>query len=352
MGRILGPVKSLTIDANVSPCAHICRYCSVGDRGPKFPLERWMTFVERFLDWRKGRGGDAPDVQRGFVGPSFNFEIKTYATLRKWYQCKVGSNWNWLAIGGLKMRGEEEMRRWLSERQGLGLEGVKASFTGHGAVHDRWNGRHGDFDFLMRTLRTAAEIGLGHSTTLFLTKSSLPLMDELVDKLDALPTPHKGRHVCPYYYIAHGAHHEAERITEEDRENLTGVVTEGLGTILILRSEREWIESIRGDGEAPTDIFLHLELNAENVDRLEAMSCDEIFADLEARARASLATFPSLHELADTYGDRNGTKIYMFARDLDRMWLDRFLGANPIDLDRQLLHYHLGRSLNPPPLWK
>ncbi len=353
MGRLHGSVKALTIEANVSPCAHICRYCSIGDRGPKFSLDRWFAFVERFMDWANERGHDDFHIGTGFF-PSFNFNIETYAALRNWFKDRLGINLGCIPLGGLKMRDEEDMRRWLIERQAVGLEGIAASFVGVGAVHDRWNGRLGDFDYLMRTLRTAAELGLSRIETLYLTKSSLPLMDELIEKLDALPTPpqNKNRQVRPFYYIGHATHHEGESITEQDRENLPRFVTDCLPREWVLRSEREWIDVLRNEEEAPHNLALHLELNAENIDCLEAMSCDEIFTDLETRAFASVARFPSLRELSETYADHNGTKIYMFAADLERLWLNRFLDANPIELDRQLLHYLLGRSLNPPPLWE
>jgi len=349
MVRKVGKVLDLTIEANVSPCAHICRYCSIGDRGPKFPLTRWMAFVERFLDWQKAQGPEAPGVQGGFL-PAFNFDLNALVRLNQWLKGTQGFTLTWIPLGGVKMRSELEMRKWLLERQAIGIEGVSGSFVGHGAVHDRWNGRHGDFAFLMRTLRTAAELGMKHGTTLFLTKSSLPLMDELARILDALPTPYDGRHVRPFYYIGHGAHHDAERITEEDRDNLPAFVKESVGRDFDLRSEREWIEIVRGEKETPQDLYLHLELTADNIDRLEAMSCDEIFADLETRARATLSAFPSLRELCEAYGDHYGTKIYIPV-DIARRWLFRFLDAHPMDFDRSLLHYHFGRSLTPPPLW-
>jgi hypothetical protein len=350
MGRILEKVSCLTIEANISPCAHICRYCSIGDRGSKFQIERWTAFVERFLDWQKSKSPNAPLVQGGFLGPAYNFDLETFVSLSHWYERTQGHALTWIPLGGVKMCSDPEMRQWLLERQAAGVEGVSASFVGYGSVHDRWNGRRGDFNFLMRTLRTAAEIGMEHGTTLYLTKSSLPLMDELARTLDTLPTPHIGRHVRPFYYIGHGAHHEAECITEEDREQLPAFARESLEKNFGLRSEREWIESIRSEEETPRDLYLHLELTRENIDRLEAMSCDDIFADLETRARVTLSAFPSLHELCETYGDRNGTKI-MIPVDIDRLWLSRFLDEHPMDFDRSLLHYHLGRSLNPPPLW-
>jgi len=352
MGRTLGKVRNLTIQANTSPCAHICRYCQIGDRGPMFPLDRWTAFVERFADWSKSEGPDGLRVQGGFIGPAYNFDLDTFIALSRWRERTEGNALNWIFLGGLKMRSEPDMRQWLLERQAVGVEGVHASFVGLGAVHDRWHGRCGDFDFLMSTLGTAVELGLTLSTTLYLTKSGLPHMEDLEQILNNVPVPRVGRHARPFYNIGHGAHHDAERISEEDRENLPAFLREYLPSEWILRSEREWIETIRREEETLEDLSLHLELTGQNIDRLEAMSCNDILADLETRARATLSACPSLSELCETYADPNGMKIYVATFDLERLWLSRFLEAHPMDFDRSLVHYHFGRSLNPPPLWE
>jgi hypothetical protein len=151
MGRSLGKVRFFHLQANVSPCAHICRYCQIGDRSGKFPFDRWLSFYVRFIDWFEERSLKDIRMSGGFF-PSFNFDIKTYMTLKEWYQRKLGVDWHGIALGGLKMRNEAEMRRWLVERQAVGFKVVIGTFVGHGAVHDRWNGRQGDFDFMIRTL--------------------------------------------------------------------------------------------------------------------------------------------------------------------------------------------------------
>jgi hypothetical protein len=100
------------------------------------------------------------------------------------------------------------------------------------------------------------------------------------------------------------------------------------------------------------EILLHLELDAGNIGQLEAMPCEDIFTDLELRARATLSKIPSLQELAKTSADATSTRIYTFSRDIDRRWIHRFLQANPMPVDYKLLHYHLGSSFRPPRLWE
>ncbi len=150
-----------------------------------------------------------------------------------------------MTLGGLKMRGEREMRDWLAGLQRHGLDEVMATFVGYGDVHDRWNGRRGDFDFLIMTIRTAIELGLSVSTLHILVKSSLPIMEELFDRLDALTPTGSERSVRPAYYSGHGVHREDERLTESDRDILTPRIAEAIGEGFVLRAEREWVDHFR-----------------------------------------------------------------------------------------------------------
>lgn len=345
-----GKVVCLTLEASTSPCSHICRYCSIGDRGGKFPLKRWMSFVEGFEDWANTQGPPELTVQGGFCGPSYDFSLPDFITVSEWYERRKNHGLSWIPLGGLKMRPQTEMREWLKERHDVGLNGVSAAFVGTHGVHDRWNGRHGDFDFLFQTLHTAAELGLQHGTTIFVTKSSLPLLTDLAALLDTLPTPHQGRHARLFFYIGHGAHHEEERISESDRDKLPELARSIFTQSWPLYSEREWIKRILSEHEESPDIFLHLELTSRNIENLARQPYEKIFADLKSRALADFAKFPTMRELCETSADRDGTRLYSIV-DIERLWLDRFLEEKNISVDHKLLHYHLGRSARPPRLW-
>ncbi|MEJ1960971.1 MAG: hypothetical protein WDO56_05250 [Gammaproteobacteria bacterium] len=249
------------------------------------------------------------------------------------------------------MRDEDDMRAWLKERQDRGLEGVGASLVGNGKVHDLWNGRKGDFEFLMMAMRVAAELGLKHGATIYLTKSVLPLIDETVELIaQRIPTPQNSRHFRPFYYIGHAAHHEAERLDEADIDRLPSYVKAEFSDDWVFRSERQWIEHLLKEPPSTRKTYLRLELDTRNIAALEARSCDDIFSDMESRARATLAQLPTTEELMERYGDRESTKIYPGIVDIDRVWINRHLDANSIEYDRKLLHYHLGKSLKPPRL--
>jgi hypothetical protein len=342
-------VKGITIEANTSPCAHICRYCSIGDRGGQFQIQRWMDVVERMMEWAR-RERPEVHVQGGFPGPSYNFDVETFDRLSRWYARLTGYPLRWIPLGGLQLRPPDEMRRWFEARMAVGLEGISAALAGVDATHDRWNGRHGDFDFLMESLRIGAELGLKHGTTLFLTRSTLPQLEELTRRLDRLPTSHHGRYVRPFFLVGHGAHLEDERITEEDRALVPEFARESLEKPWVLRSEREWIPVIQAGHPVDPSVYLHVELTAANIERMESTPCDELVADMERRAVAILDRIPSIEELAFSDADSTRRQLYSFV-DLERVWRNRFARRTGLPLEDSLLHYELGWSAKPPRLW-
>jgi len=258
-------------------------------------------------------------------------------------------------LGGLKMLPDDEMRKWLLVRRELGIDSVGAAMAGHGLVHDRWNGREGDFEFPMRTQRLARELGIGVHQWLFVTKSTLPILDETVEILDSFVGPATERIARLFLAAGYGAHHEDERITERDLDQLPTWVVDSFNAnrSASLRPEREWIELFRKDTTPlEEDVLLQLYVDDDNIDRIEATSCEETFADLERRTRAVFASMPSREELREACGDPDGTKIYEFPMDIERAWLDRYLDRQPLHLDWSLTRDLVGRSRskNPPPL--
>ena len=340
-----GAVKALEIWAVTSPCAHICRFCQIGDRAERtLPFDRWLKLVQRFQDWKLQRNLDI-EIDQGWPGPSWDFDPETLVRV----EAATGCKFTVLPLGGVKMRPPAQMRQWLEARIPLGLERVHAAMVGIGDLHDRWVGRRGDFQFLLQTFRTALELELKYSVTLYLIKSSLPMLDQLREILDALPAPPEYKHVRQFYYSGHAAHHEDERITESDLESLPAWAAASFQEHFQPRTERYWMGQFASRGSEPFDMYLNIELTAQNIDALEARSCDEILAEVEARARASMERLPSWLELATRYGNAQNQRLYS-ENDVMWVWIDRFLREQPYELDLSL-HGGLSSSKRPPVLW-
>lgn len=339
-----GAVKSLSIWANTSPCAHICRFCQIGDRAAKrFPLERWRAQVERFRNWQQQSGADLI-IDHGWPGPAYNFSLDDYVGLEDW----LGERFTVIPLGGVKMRKPGAMREWLRARQARGLERVHGAFVGLADSHDAWVGRRGNFRFLLDTFRVASDIGMSYSVTLYLTRSTLSFLDALAEAFEALPNPPAYRHVRHFYYGGYAAQQEAERLTASDLPRIPPWAMASFREHFDIRTESDWMSEVAREKDLPVDVHLSVELTKDNIGRFEALSCDDIYQDLESRAIADLGKLPSLENLAREFARDESPRLY--ARfEVARLWVDRYLEKHPMDFDRSLLHEHIGlRDVAPP----
>lgn len=342
MGREI-EISGVFIHAKRAACSHSCRYCLMGDKTlARFSTERLQRFILRFLEWGARRAVAVSYV----VNYSDEYDRETLdmlATLNARFPSRypLGA----LAFGGVKPRGETDMRAWLKERWRYGCRSAHATFAGTHAVHDGWNGRAGNFEVLMRGLRLAGEIGMARGARLLVARSTLASLEELNAHLDRLPrNPGDWRYAQPFFYLGWGARLEEERIDEDMRDALPGWLAPLMARSASSgrwRSEREWIAHLSATPEQPTRLELDIDLTDAAIDPLEHLGCDAIVAEYEARTRAAYAAIPSLHELAQRYGDRDGRRVYELQRCIEGKWLDRHLAAYPTSFERQRTHLDL-----------
>jgi hypothetical protein len=237
-------------------------------------------------------------------------------------------------------------REWLQERKKIGADSVIVSLAGMGAVHDGWNGRRGDFDYLMSALRIAGELGLGLGERLFLAQSTLPDLERLIDCLDSIPGRVVERIVVPFLYRGQAERMEEERITEKTRDSLPESIKQlaswGLGNWRDWRSEREWIEVIRSQQEQPREVRLPFQINKSTIERMESMPPEVLVAEQEARTRAAYAAIPSSSELCERNADATNCRIYTNQDDIERKWLEHHLQKSSITFERALTHLDVG----------
>src|SRR5262249_39366988 len=138
-------------------------------------------------------------------------------------------------------------------------------------------------------LRLAGERGMVRQEKLFLTQNTLPVFDRLLDILDDLPGEISHRTANPFFYAGLASRYEDERITEDVRDNLP----ERINRLRPRRfdnwlSEREWIPIMLETADQPRKLQLKIDVDETNIDRLESLSCDEVFA---ARERDYLESY-------------------------------------------------------------
>ena len=327
--------KGLRFSLRHAPCAHICRYCLISESRKRsaLPFARFEQLVHRFHDWRETQ---RPDLDIGvFVGPSYDYGIDTLQGIARLRE-RRGTKLRILNLGGLRIRRGEELAGWLQERRAAGIAGFHASLAGCGETHDRWNGRRGDFDYQLEILRLGGYYGMVREEKLFLTRSTLPLFDRLLEILDAIPGELRRRTASPFFYAGLATRYENERLTEDDRDRLPSRINKlrpkKFDTWL---SEREWIPVMLETAGKPRRLPLKLDVSETNIDYLERTPCDEVFASREREYQESYRNIPPLDELCFRYGDQTNRRIYVMSRDVEGRWLDlhqRATGVSkPID---------------------
>jgi hypothetical protein len=331
-------VSGLRIFAKTTPCAHSCRYCLVGRKKvTNIDFPRFAQVVERFLDWRNSLREPRPKILVGFED-SYEFDV---ATLKGLFDLYAKSGWtaaerNSVKLGGLERRTKSDMQAWLAARRDdANLRIVHASLAGCDEVHDRWNGRRGDFELLVQAMTAATELGLRVHQRLFVVESTLPVAERLLDRLDAIPC-NALRYLSTFVYQGNAVRLENERITERTRDHLPDRLAQielRHGTQWL--SEREWIRASERDCtlEQPKQITLDLEITEGNLAVLENSPCDEIYDALSRSAQKAHALLPPRGALMRQYGDRDNHRIYASLEELERKWLDRhFSDSSPLPL--------------------
>ncbi len=305
------------------PCHAYCRYCLLSSCGKTTGVEyeRGKRFAKRIYDELRTK---RPDLGFFFyIGYCMDDEnLMDYIQFTQ----EIGSpSGRFLQLNGLKMRTEAETAEFISGIVRAGVELIDLTFYGMQEYHDRFAGRPGDFEFLLRILNAARQWELKVRISIPVTQENMTQIDELIGLVEpfgveeiAVFLPHsKGR----------GRSLNGVRLTSDDLGGLSERVRSHLSNY---RTEGEWLASEQS--EMPTTRALTLSLTPENMEQLEAMSLEEILTYLEELDDRYYNTIPSGKDLAGLYGDKDGKRLYRRLRDLQMDWQHRYLEEHPIEV--------------------
>lgn len=314
---------SLGIENLCVPCHAHCRYCLLSSCGAVTGVsyERGKRFAERlFREARETR----PDLRLfHYIGYCMDSEhLLDYIAFS---QSIRSPSAGFLQLNGLKLRDEADTDRFVSQIVDAGIRTIDLTVYGLREYHDRFAGRAGDFDFLLRILKAAQAHGLEVHLSVPVTRENADQLEELLTQLEAL---HSGKIGL---FLPHGKGRgrflDPIRLTAEDR---AGLSERAAAKLSAYRTEGEWLAD--GGWEMPTERTLTLALTPEEIDRLESMSLEEILAYLEELDDRYYAALPSCEELAARYGDPSGTRLYRRFRDLYLEWQQRYFEDHPGDV--------------------
>src|SRR5262245_13492016 len=113
--------KSLSIIAPTTPCAHSCRYCSIGTtKFGSIAFPRLASLVERYAEWRETRGAHE-FVLWFWMGNCFDYDIDVMKGVMRLWKL-TGQPSDGIATGGLRRRDARELQEWLGALRDLGIE--------------------------------------------------------------------------------------------------------------------------------------------------------------------------------------------------------------------------------------
>lgn len=326
--------SSISVSSLCVPCSCRCRYCLLSWDGslPGADYERSKGYALRFYNWlRENR----PELGFNFY---FGYSMEHPQLLDAIaFARSIGSPiGRFLQFNGMAFRSEPELHRFLRSLKKQGTELIDLSFYGLREYHDRFAGRPGDFDYLLRVLRAANEIGLEVQLGLPLTAESAPQSGELLDIWNdfkftrrSLFVPHsegRGKYLEPIRFS------DADFACLDDR-------AKALVNTSRFKSEAQWLRD--GDFPAYENRALGLVLTKENIETFESMPFDETIAYLEKLDDDYFSAFPPLSELAQIYGDIENRRWYSL-RDLHMKYQRRFVEENGLtiqDINDERRHF-------------
>lgn len=314
---------SLGVENLCVPCHAHCRYCLLSSCGKATGVdyERGKRFAGRLhREIREKR----PDL-RFFYYIGYCMDSEQLWDYIAFCQKINSPSAEFLQLNGLKLRDERETDEFISALVKAGIKLIDLTFYGLREYHDRFAGRAGDFDCLIRILQAAYRHGLQTRISIPITQENADMMEELMTLLESL---HCGEIAV---FLPHGKGRgrslDPIRLTAEDRARLSERVASKLSAY---RTEGDWLAD--RERETPANRTLTLALTPGEIDRLETMSLEEIIACLEDLDDRYYAALPSCEELAALYGNPNGTRLYRRFRDLYLEWQQRYIAEHNLNI--------------------
>ncbi len=290
------------------PCFNHCRYCLLSWDGKEVgaPWERGIALAERYItELTEAR----PQVSVSFA---FGYSMEHPAlpealrTLRR-----LGSpTADFLQCDGMAMRDAAECGELMRMLKAAGIKRLNFTVYGLSAYHDRFAGRRGDFDLLFRMMRAADAAGIPFSTGIPITKENIKDADELIHSLKEV-----GNEKVSLFIPHEEGRGKALASIRLEQQDLSALSTEALSLLnrTLYRTESEWLSD--PDPVQGTRRLILISLRADNIEQYEKRSALSVLAEIEALDEAYYAAFPAFHELAGTYGDPKGDRLYRI-RDL------------------------------------
>ena len=306
------------------PCRCRCRYCLLSWDGKANGVDeaRGQKAARAFFDWMRA---NRPKIRFDY---SFGYCMEhphlsqAIAFLRE-----IGSpGAKFLQMDGMAMRDEAEAAALMGTIAGAGVESLNFTFYGLPDYHDRFAGREGDFDLMLRMVRPALKNGLSVS-------ARIPLTCENVGQAEALVALLQNEGVRQTtLFVPHGEGRGEALNPVRFSDGAYALLPEALRPLLnrqFYRSEADWLAA--GALEPESRRALILSLTKENLERIERGEYAALIEEAEALDEAYYGALPTFRELAALYGDAHGDRWYG-RRDLFHHYQRQYIRRHGLQL--------------------
>ena len=305
------------------PCHNRCRYCLLSWDGklPGADYRRSERYARRFHQWILE---NRPDLSFQFYF-GYSMEHPNLTDAIDFMNGIASPGGQFLQLDGLAFRSETETAGYLAAAKAHGIRAINLTFYGTRNYHDRFAGRKGDFDYLMRILRAARSMELDVTVGVPLTRENAPQAEDLFSVLTESRVSHR-------FFIPHsegrGVTLDPIRLRQRDLDALAEPVRQRLNTN-VFRSEAAWLRA--NPLPLPEKRMVALSLTPENIGFFEKLPFEETIRHLEALDDAYYNALPPFPELMAMYGDPDSDLLYSF-RDLCLHYGRRFLSEHPAEV--------------------
>lgn len=317
---------SVLIQSLCVPCCNHCRHCLLSWNGhtDAADWERSIRIAERFLNELRVQ---MPEVKSYF---SFGYSMEhpdlpgAIRTLRALGSPMV----DFLQCDGMSMRNDKACMELMCMLRAEGIRQLNFTLYGLSDYHDRFAGRSGDFELILRMMQASKASHLPFSTGIMLTAENILEVDALVcllqnagSKKVFLTIPHEeGR----------GKLLRDVRLSRRDFLGLSSE-TQRLLDNSIFRTEGEWLRE--SEPVHDTQRMILINLRKDNIDAYEHRDAVSVVREIEALDESYYSSFPDFHELSAIYGDPYGEKLYRI-RDLYYHYRTQYAQDHGIRVDK------------------
>ena len=336
MDRELCKIAGITFMRYAAPCSNFCKFCSAGVK--KFDNVTFDTFariVRRFVGWSAERDENPPTS----AAMQYTHAYLSYERSKEFLDLCPPGRYEPLPLqmNGCRFMPDDELADLFDRHRRAGYPKYNITICGDRRLHDRWVGRAGEFESFARMARVAAPLGYLRIENMFLSRSSIPVLDSVMETLDTFPGPSK-RQIVPFMYIGNARNLEDERVTAEDLLAISPAARPFIEwdperpDFTALRgfdSETTWVDRY-ANGYRRRDVqerYLMVRVTEENAEELLTRDCGEVFEEYAERYLGVFEQIPEFDELCRRYGDPGNPRLYR-GFELERKWVEHFVKEN------------------------